>query len=171
MTSDTSGSLERIYIRPSPGAPQQQRRQVQAVAGQGLEGDRYFGAQDEPGQNVSLVEAEAIERWQMEAGQTFDLSVTARNLVTRGVRLNDLVGREFCIGPVRLLGVELCEPCMTLGQALQTANVAPHEVVRRWLKTGGLRATVLTSGELTVGATISETAALSRTGALSRIFG
>lgn len=147
-------TIERICVRPGPGAPTRQRLRVQLVAGKGIEGDRYFGVDGEPSVNVTLVEAEEIERFQRECGVPVDLSVTGRNFVTRGVRLNALVGREFSIGGVRLLGSELCEPCLTLGQALANPSCGPAEAVKRMLRRGGLRARVLTSGEVAVGARV-----------------
>jgi len=147
-------TVERIYLRASPGAPTQQRLRVRLVAGKGIEGDRYFGVDEEPSVNVSLIEAEEIERFQRACGVPVDLSASGRNLVTRGVRLNDLVGREFAIDGVRLLGSELCEPCLTLGQALANPACGPAEAVGRMLHRAGLRARVLSSGEIRVGACV-----------------
>jgi MOSC domain-containing protein YiiM len=151
-------SIERIFIRPPGGNPTIEQRSVRVVAGAGIEGDRYFDAHDEPGQNVTFVEAEAIESFALEYGRPLDLSATGRNVVTRGVRLNELVGREFIIGSVRFRGVELCEPCLTLGEALATPALSPARVVKHWVRRGGLRADALTSGELSVGAEIESAA-------------
>lgn len=144
-------AVERIFTRPPGGAATVEHRSVQVIAGAGIEGDRYFGAQDEPGQNLTLVEAEEVERFLAAHGRRHDLSVTGRNLVCRGVRLNELVGREFSIGAVRLRGVELCEPCLGLGQALAGEGLAPHEVVRAFVHRAGLRADVLVGGEIGAG--------------------
>lgn len=76
-----------------------------------------------PGQNLTLIEAEEIERFCAEHARTSDLSLTRRNLVTRGVRLNDLVNVEFTIGTVKLRGVELCEPWVILGDALSSGSL------------------------------------------------
>jgi MOSC domain-containing protein YiiM len=145
-------SIERIFIRPPGGNPTIGQNSVRVVAGAGIEGDRYFDAHDEPGQNVTFVEAESIEAFALEHRRPIDLSATGRNVVTRGVRLNDLVGREFVVGAVRFRGVELCEPCRTLGEALASPTLSPARVVKHWVHRGGLRADALTSGELTVGA-------------------
>lgn len=144
-------TIERIFTRPPGGGATVEHRSVQVVAGAGIEGDRYFGAHDEPGQNLTLVEAEEIERFLADRGRPHDLSVTGRNLVCRGVRLNELVGREFRIGAVRLRGVELCEPCLTLGEVLAGDGLAPHEVVRAFVRRAGLRADVLAGGDIEVG--------------------
>jgi MOSC domain-containing protein YiiM len=125
------------------------------VAGAGIEGDRYFGCHDEPGQNVTLVEAEEIEVFIREQGRPHDLSITKRNFITRGVRLNELVGREFMVGEVRMRGVELYEPCGSLGKSLASADLSATDAVRRLVHKAGLRADVLTSGVVTRGAKIT----------------
>jgi MOSC domain-containing protein YiiM len=145
-------TIERIYIRAPANKAQTELSSARLVSGEGIEGDRYFGRHDEPGQNVSFVEAEAIESFQAEYGLPQDLSVTGRNLVTRGVRLNELVGREFTVGAARFRGVELCEPCMGLGKRLHASGLTPAEVVKCLLHRAGLRADVLSGGEVPVGA-------------------
>jgi len=150
--------IERIFTRSSSDGSTHEHKSVHAVAGAGIEGDRYFDRHEEPGQNITLVEAEEVERFNEEHGRPNDLSVTGRNLVTRGVRLNALVGKEFKVGAVLLRGVELCEPCLGLGQALATTQVAPAQVVRFLVHRAGLRADVLSTGEVVVGAAITSAA-------------
>jgi MOSC domain-containing protein YiiM len=147
--------VECIFISREPGRPVERVGEVRVVAGSGIEGDRYFGAADEPGQNITLVEAEEIERFNREHGTAFDLSCTRRNLVTRGVRLAALVGEEFTVGDVRLRGVELCEPCLGLGRALASTSLPPAGVVRAFAHRAGIRADVLASGTIAVGAAIA----------------
>lgn len=148
-------TIERIYISPTRGQSQTECTQVEVVAGKGIVGDRYFDRHDEPGQNITLIEAEELERFCAALDLPCDLSITHRNLVTRGVRLNALVGRKFAIGNVRLYGVELCEPCRTLGERMATAELAPAAVVARLTHRAGLRADVLTSGSIVLGAEFS----------------
>jgi MOSC domain-containing protein YiiM len=95
--------VERIFIHPARSSRTEHER-VQVVAGAGIEGDRNFGKHDEPGQNVTLVEAEEIESFLIESGRLQDSSLFGRNFVCRGVRLSELVGREFVIGEVRFVG-------------------------------------------------------------------
>ena len=151
-------TVERIFIRPSQASSQAEHESVNVIADSGIVGDRYFGCQDEPGQNITFVEAEEIESFANEYGLQLDLSVTSRNVVTRGVRLNELVGREFLVGSLRFRGVELCEPCLSLGETLATADLPPPSVVKRWLRKGGLRAVALSTGELSVGAKFANAA-------------
>lgn len=148
--------IERIYISEEQGGAQQERASVTVVAGKGIEGDRYFAHRDEPGQNITLIEAEEIEAFLREHGRPHDLSISKRNLVTRGVRLNELVGKEFRVGDVRLRGVELCEPCFVLGGALRSAELDAATIVRRFLHRAGLRADVLSSGTIARGAQVHQ---------------
>jgi len=151
--------IERIYIRPSSDAPQTEHEQVHVVAGKGIEGDRYFARRDEPGQNVTFVEAEEIEAFQDAIGRPRDLSVTHRNVVTRGVRLAELVGKEFSIGGVRFRGMELCEPCRGLGKRLESPDLSAAEVVKRLVHRAGIRADALSSGVLARGAGVTASSA------------
>lgn len=146
--------IERIYTRAVPGGPLLEHREVDVVAGSGIVGDRYFDRHDEPGQNLTLIEAEAIEAFQAAQAWPVDLSITGRNLVTRGVRLNALVGQVFRIGDVELRGVELCEPCLGLGESLARDALTPAGVVKALVHRAGLRADVLRSGVVGVGMTL-----------------
>lgn len=144
--------VERIFISPARGAAQVEYERIVIQASKGVLGDRNFGQSAYPGQNLTLVEAEEIELFCAQNARIPDLSLTRRNLVTRGVRLNDLVNIEFTIGVVRLRGVELCEPCASLGKRLSNESLAPTAVVKHWIGRGGLRVDVLTNGEIVRGA-------------------
>ena len=112
---------------------------VRAVAGEGLEGDRHFGDGRRPGGAITLIEAEVLEDVGLRGPQS------RRQVVTRGVRLNDLVGKRFTVGEVECLGVELCEPCLHL-QSLTRPGII-DELLHR----GGLNADILSSGTISVG--------------------
>ncbi len=144
-------TIEHIFTCPLGSTTQVEHQSVRVVAGAGIEGDRYYGAQDEPGQNITFVEAEEIEGFAAAHRHPLDLAMTRRNVITRGVRLNTLVGQEFTVGTIRFRGVELCEPCMGLGEALSSATLSPAQVIKHWLHRAGLRANVLSTGELSVG--------------------
>jgi MOSC domain-containing protein YiiM len=129
--------VESISIGPSDAlAPVES---VQAIAGQGLVGDRKANAGPHPGGALTLIEAETLE----------DVGITGaesrRQVVVRGVRLNDLVGRRFHVGEVECLGVELCEPCLHL-QSLTRPGII-HDLAHR----GGLNADILNDGTIAVG--------------------
>ena len=146
--------IERIFTSPERGAAQVERDRITLQSGMGVVGDRNFGVHKHPGQNLTLVEAEEIERFCAEQARAPDLSLTRRNLVTRGVRLNDLVNREFAVGDVKLRGVELCEPCVILGSALSNELLPTLSVIKRWVGRGGLRVDVLSDGEIIRGAQV-----------------
>jgi len=113
---------------------------VTAVAGKGLEGDRHFhpeGAQ--PGQALTLVEAENVESVGLAPGET------RRQLTVRGVDLNALVGKRFRVGEVECLGVELCEPCLHL------LSLTRPGIIKELAHRGGLNADILTDGTIAVG--------------------
>lgn len=113
---------------------------VQAVAGKGLEGDRYFFADGAtPGQALTLVEEENVEDVGLPPG------ATRRQITTRGVRLNDLIGKRFRVGAVECYGVELCEPCSHL-QTLTRPGIM-RELAHR----AGINADILTDGVISVG--------------------
>ena len=139
-------TIEQIFIRAAKGSPQVERERVMLVTGEGIEGDRYFGQHEEPGQNVTLVEAEAIEAFSLAQGRPYDLSITGRNFITRGVRLNELVGREFTVGGVTLRGVQICEPCIGFGKRLADGALTPEAVVEQFARSAGLRADVVRGG-------------------------
>jgi MOSC domain-containing protein YiiM len=143
--------VEQIFIAPASGAPQQALESVRAVAGCGLEGDRHFAAQDYRGQQLTLIEAEVLEAFLAEDGRPLGFAFSRRNLVTRGVSLNALVGRRFRVGEVLFYGVETCEPCATLGRQLASERLGVAEAVRRFVGCGGLRAEILASGWIRCG--------------------
>lgn len=147
--------VERIFISRQAGGAQVACESIRVERDMGIVGDRHFGRNDWPGQNLTLVEAEEIAAFCAETGRPDNLAITRRNLVTRGVRLNDLVGKTFTIGSATLHGVETCEPCGDLGRALADDRLSAAAVVKRWIGRGGLRATVVHGGEIGVGAAIS----------------
>jgi len=117
---------------------------VSALAGEGLRGDRHFRGQGaKPGQALTLIEAEALEDVGLTGAQS------RRQVVVRGVRLNELVGRRFRVGDVECLGVELCEPCLHLQQMTRPG------IIKEMIHRGGLNADILTDGQIAVGDEVS----------------
>jgi MOSC domain-containing protein YiiM len=139
-----SGLVEGIFITAEHGELPAAVASVRAVAGKGLEGNRYFD-EGKPETELTLIEAEAIEALHHEHGIELEPAASRRNVLTRGVRLNDLVGKRFRVGEVECRGVELCEPCSHL-QSLTEPGVLPGLVHR-----GGLNAEILSGGELRPG--------------------
>jgi MOSC domain-containing protein YiiM len=133
---------------------------VAALAGQGLEGDRYaqklgtFSNQAGSGREVTLIEIEAIEALEREYGVSLTASQTRRNIVCRGVALNHLVGHEFTVGEVRLRGTRLCEPCVHM------ERLTVKGAVRGLIHRGGLRAEIVRGGTIRLGDVILPEAAV-----------
>ena len=150
------GTLISIQVASNAGAPMEQRESAQAIAGRGLQGDRYFDGSGywskHPGlgREITLIEMESIEALEHEKKIAIAPGAARRNLVTRGVPLNHLVGREFQIGEVRLRGIRLCEPCDYL-EGLTTKGVLTGLLHR-----AGLRADIVAGGTIRVGDTIAE---------------
>src|SRR5205085_1084597 len=152
----TNGKLLAIAIARQAKGPMENIQSVEAVAGEGLRGDRYgagigaaqFKGRRSPEKEVTLIASEAIEAANDEFNYTIDHLQSRRNLLTAGVPLNDLVGKTFRVGEVVLKGLELCEPCGYLeSRTFRGIKAALDD-------RGGLRCCVIESGQIQVGDTI-----------------
>ncbi|PTU32864.1 MOSC domain-containing protein [Stenotrophobium rhamnosiphilum] len=143
--------IETIFVASEKASPQIEVSEIALVAGKGIVGDRNFNRSRWPGQNITFIEAEEIEAFNAKYKRSLSVGETRRNIITRSVRLNDLVGKSFQIGEVEFYGVELCEPCKKLGDLLATREMQSHAVVNAWIRKAGLRANVMTNGILRVG--------------------
>jgi MOSC domain-containing protein YiiM len=142
------GVVEAVYISAEHGELPHEVDSVRAIAGKGLEGNRYFD-EGSPARELTLIEAEALEALAAEHGIHVDAASSRRNVLTRGVRLNDLVGKRFRVGDLECRGIELCEPCLHL-QSMTQPGVIDGLVHR-----AGLNAEILVGGELTPGDAVS----------------
>jgi MOSC domain-containing protein YiiM len=151
-----SGVVEAIYLGPDPHEPLRSVERVLAVAGKGLEGDRYFkgdGTFYKPakeGQDLTLIEAEAIEGLADDTGIELEPGAARRNVVTRGLALNELVERPFRVGEVECIGRRLCDPCSHLEGLTQPG------VLKGLVNRGGLRADIVRGGSISVGAPVTD---------------
>jgi MOSC domain-containing protein YiiM len=156
------GTVISIHIAPTGAAPMKSVTNAKAVAGRGLEGDRYYtklgtySNQAGSGRDVTLIEIEAINGLKRDYEVQLDSGQPRRNIVTRGVALNHLVEQEFCIGDVVLRGTRLCEPCAHMEKL--TVKGAMRGLVHR----GGLRAEIISGGSIRVGDTIQFQAPIAR---------
>jgi len=151
-----SGTVESIHIASAAQGPTQSVGQATAIPGAGLEGDRYalkLGTfyKPQPDCELTLIEAEAIEALRRDYQVELAAGDARRNIVTRNVPLNHLVGKEFAIGDVRIRGIRLCEPCDHL------QKVTGKPVIEGLLHRGGLRAQILTPGTIRVGDVVNLT--------------
>ena len=146
------GTVAAIYIGPEAKEPMVSVDEVKAIAGKGLQGDRYFNLQGtfsakshRPKQEVTLIESEAIRAAAVSYDIELDAAETRRNIVTEGTPLNHLVDREFVVGGVTMRGLKLCEPCSHL------KKVTDKGILKPLIHRGGLRAQILTDGTIRVG--------------------
>jgi hypothetical protein len=142
----TTGRVQEIWVSSSAGEPARDLARARALAGRGLDGDRHVTGTGTfpsglPGSALTLIEAEVCESFDPPLGPDDH----RRNVVTRGVALNGLVGHEFTIGAVRCRGMRLCEPCTVV------QRYAGRPVLRDLVHRGGLRADILGDGDIQVG--------------------
>jgi hypothetical protein len=154
-TPDLHGTVEGLAIAPAAEADMRLLEVAHARAGRGLDGDRYAAgagtfsprADHRPGYDLTLMAAEVLDEL-TAAGHTVDFAATRRNVLTRGIDVNALVGRTFRIGDVLCEGRRLCEPCVHLDR------LRGPGLLRPLIHKGGLRVDVLTDGEIRLGAPI-----------------
>jgi MOSC domain-containing protein YiiM len=152
------GRVELVAVAAEKEAPMRSVERAVAHAGRGLEGDRYyeqrgtFTNSNARGHDLTLIEAEVLEELSIPWGR-LSPQEARRNVVTRGIDLTALVGRRFRIGDVECFGQRLCEPCAHLERL--TAAAGKPGTLRALIHKGGLRADVLTDGEIHVGDTIT----------------
>ena len=121
-------------------------KQVKTVAGAGLVHDRHFKNNNDKRSQVTLIEIENINYYNHAYGTFIKPINFRRNIITEGVRLNELVGKEFSVGEVKLKGHDLCRPCKHLQETLEQKNL-----IKELLRKAGLRCEILTSGKISVG--------------------
>jgi MOSC domain-containing protein YiiM len=145
------GAVEAIFVAERAGERPHPIPEAELVPGQGVRGDRYFAGEGEfsrregSGRDLTLIEAEAIEGLASEHGVEIDPEEARRNVLTRGIDLNALVGKHFYVGEVECRGDRLCDPCDHLQQLTKPG------VLRGLARRGGLRADVLDEGTIRVG--------------------
>ena len=143
-----------IFVASKRGAPMSAQQSVEALADAGLTGDRYSEAKNRRSADyqVTFIELENIEAFAEATGLPLTPDLPRRNIVTRGIRLNGLCGKRFVVGRARFEGLELCEPCSLF------AKRTHREVLRFFVGKGGLRARIVSGGEVRVGDAIEEDA-------------
>jgi MOSC domain-containing protein YiiM len=143
-----AGVVEAVHVAATAGEPVRPVEFVRATAGVGLEGDRYalgsghYSPDLRVSRELTLIEAEVIEDLARDHGIQLAPGETRRNVTTRGVRLNDLVGRRFWVGNVLCEGTRLCEPCQYL------AELTGKPLLRALVHRGGLRADIIRGGRI-----------------------
>ena len=117
--------------------------EVEVIKGKGLIGEKHFKEDNKKRSQITLIEIENINYYNKITGTRIPAINFLRNIVTEGIRLNVLVGKEFFIGKVKVKAHDLCRPCKNLQESLQQKNT-----VKELLYTGGLRCEILSSGKI-----------------------
>ena len=122
---------------------------IEVLANKGVVGDRHFDNYNDPYCQLSLIEAENIDEYNLKFGLNIPYLDFRRNIITKGIKLNDLVGKKLSIGKVEVEGIDLCRPCRHLTEMLDQENI-----LKEFRRKGGLRCQILSSSKIKVGDTI-----------------
>lgn len=151
------GEVTSITIAGESGGPLRRLDEALLVAGKGIPDDRCYKEEGaDPDKQVTLIEEEKVAEFNAETGLHVDAWQTRRNLVTRGVDLNALLGKRFMVGDTLLEGIDLCQPCATLGALFATEEVPAARVVKNMVNRGGLRASIIRGGMIRPGDPVAE---------------
>ena len=124
----------------------QEVESIDVLANKGVIGDRHFKDYNDPYCQLSLIESENIDYYNTKYGLNISYVDFRRNIITKKIQLNDLIGKNFFIGKVQVEGIDLCRPCRHLTEMLNQENV-----LKEFLRKGGLRCRILTSSKISVG--------------------
>ena len=122
---------------------------IEVLANKGVVGDRHFDDYNDPYCQLSLIESENIDYYNTKFGLNIPYIDFRRNIITKGIKLNDLVGKKLLIGKVKFEGIDLCRPCKHLTEMLNQTNI-----LKEFLRRGGLRCQILSSSKISLGDTI-----------------
>jgi len=124
----------------------QEVNSIELVANKGIVGDRYFNDFSDPLSQLTLIESENIDYYNTKYNSKIDYLDFRRNIITKGIKLNDLVNQKILIGKVEIEVIDLCRPCRFLQDKLKKDNI-----IKEFLRRGGLRCRILRSGSIKVG--------------------
>ncbi len=119
---------------------------IEVLADKGVVGDRHFNDYNDPYCQLSLIESENIDYYNTKFGLNIPYIDFRRNIITKGIKLNDLIGKRLLIGDVKVEGIDLCRPCKHLTEMLNQENI-----LKEFLRKGGLRCQILSSSKISVG--------------------
>ena len=138
-------SVVNICITSESGKKMESINSIKVIANKGIVNDRYFKENNDKNNQITLIESENVDYFNKISGTNFIPTDFRRNVITKGISLNKLVGKEILIGDVRLKIHDLCEPCRYLQELLGEKNL-----VKKLLNRGGLRCELLTNGNINV---------------------
>ena len=140
------GKVYKLGIATDYNKKIQETESIEVITDKGVVGDRHFKDYNDPYCQLSLIESENIDQYNTK----YDLNISyvdfRRNIITKGIKLNDLVGKKLKIGSVEVEGMDLCRPCRHLNESLNQDNV-----LKEFLRKGGLRCQILTSSSINIG--------------------
>ena len=136
----------RLGITENNNQKIQEVNEIKLLFGKGVVGDRHFHENNDVRCQVTLIESENIDYYNNKFRTNYPYVNFRRNVVTKGIQLNNLVGKKLLIGNVKVLGHDLCRPCKHLEETLKG-----EDVIKEFLRRGGLRCEILNSGIITIG--------------------
>ncbi len=140
------GEVLRLGITKNNNQPIKEVNFIEVLANKGIIGDRHFHEFNDPYNQLSLIESENIDDYNIRFGLNIPYIDFRRNVITKGIRLNDLVGKKLKVGSVELDAIDLCRPCRHLTEMLNQKNV-----LKEFLRKGGIRCQILSSSNIHVG--------------------
>ena len=143
--------VSKICITNKSSAEMQDVNTVEVIANKGIVNDRYFSENNDQDLQITLIESENIDYYNEISETKIPYINFRRNIITKGIQLNDLVGKEILIGNVKIKGHRLCAPCRYLQEMLKQKNL-----VKKLLNRGGLRCEILTDGIISVNDPINQ---------------
>ena len=135
-----------IAVSENPRGQMKSVNNIEAIAGKGLVNHYHFKNNNEKKRQITLIEIENINHYNQISRTSILPKNFRRNIITEGIKLNELVGNEFLIGVVKVKAHDLCRPCKYLQESLNQKNL-----VKELLQKGGLRCEILTNGKIFVG--------------------
>ena len=130
----------KIGITANNNQPIKEVNSIEVIANKGIVGDRHFHEFNDPYNQLSLIESENIDEYNVRFNLNISYIDFRRNIVTKGIQLNDLIGKKLSVGNVKLEVIDLCRPCRHLTEMLNQKNV-----LKEFLRKGGLRCQILNS--------------------------
>ena len=140
--------MSKVYklgITPDNNKKIQEVNSIEVIAEKGIVGDRHFKDYNDPYCQLSIIESENIDYYNTKYGLNIAYVDFRRNVITKEIELNNLIGKKFFIGKVEVEGIDLCRPCRHLTDMLNQGNV-----LKEFLRRGGLRCRILTSSQINI---------------------
>ena len=136
----------KLGITANNNQPIKEVNSIEVLANKGIVGDRHFHDSNDPYNQLSLIESENIDEYNIKFSLNIPHINFRRNVVTKGIKLNDLIGKKLKIGNVELKAIDLCRPCRHLTEMLDQKNI-----LKEFMRKGGLRCQILSSSKINIG--------------------